>query len=150
MTEKTFKVGDRVRVIYEGTLIAFYDDTSARVVGDRNPYNYAVPSGSVIEVIEPRPSLADLERVLLELPQDPDLIAVKLGQLKIKGGRKSALSCPLARYLNRVLGVGTSVAVDRARLLSGIDYSASHPKGVCEFIHNHDSGLYPWLDEDDK
>lgn len=94
-----------------------------------------------------------LSDVLRELSvMEPDEIAHKLNEAGIKGKARACSFCPMANYLNKVLGGGHFVTVEKVYVLDDAfdtdeETFVEIPDNVRKFVKCFDAGKYLFLDE---
>lgn len=94
--------------------------------------------------------LSDLLRELSIL--EPAEIAKKLNEAGIKGKARACSFCPMANYLNKVLGGGHFVTLEKVYVLDEtFDFDeqmfVETPESVRKFVEKFDAGKYLFLDE---
>lgn len=95
-------------------------------------------------------ALSDVLRELSLL--DPKEIADKLNEAGIRGKARVCTFCPMANYLNKILGGGHFVTLEKVYILNAQydiddDIYVETPDSVCDFIQKFDAGKYLFLDE---
>ena len=91
-----------------------------------------------------------LTEAMQALGETPESVTAKLRELGVKGYRRIAHSCPLAKYLHtcgfKDVTIGTTANVYKGGHES--DESYILPDGVKVWVQNFDDGLYPefWLE----
>jgi len=88
-------------------------------------------------------------RLLERLGSTADEVAASLKRLGVKGRRGSALTCPLAKYLNsRLPGTQPTKVSSVSFQVTGSQLYV--PAGCSDFVRRFDIGRYPELDIDHK
>jgi len=89
---------------------------------------------------------------------DPNEIAEKFNELKIKGKRMNITCCPVSNYLSKNTGLEISVGLkeyyiikrDENGELVGLLGGGDVPKSVQKFITKFDTKRYPELIDDER
>ena len=89
-----------------------------------------------------------LTQAMQALGDTPESVTAKLREKGIKGYRRIAHSCPLAKYLKQECGVENVTIGTTANVFSGptahtSDESYMLPDGVKVWVQNFDDGMYP-------
>lgn len=95
-------------------------------------------------------ALSDVLRELSLL--EPKEIAQKLNEAGIKGKARACSFCPMANYLNKILGGSHFVTLENVYILDADfdfdeDVCVQTPDSVTDFIQKFDAGRYLFLDE---
>lgn len=93
-----------------------------------------------------------LTEAMQALGTTPESVTAKLRENGIKGYRRLAHSCPIAKYLNKCgfadVTIGTTANIFNGPTSHTSDESYILPDGVKVWVQNFDDGMYPefWLE----
>jgi hypothetical protein len=107
--------------------------------------------------MDPQTAIEKVTRLLLDLGDTPDLVALTLQAQGITGHRNSVAGCPVARYLERSLGQRVSVIswspqrfeiesfeIEPSPLdMTQPPWTVAPPAPVRDFIIDFDKGHHP-------